>query len=87
MANHKSAEKRARQSVKRQQKNRSAKSRVHSTVRKVDEAAAAKDYKGGMTALSKAQSELARAVTKGVMPKKRAARKMSRLSAKLKKAK
>lgn len=87
MANHKSAEKRARQSVKRQQKKRARKSRVHSSVRKIDEAVAAKDYTGGMDALKTAQSEMARAANKGMLPKKRVARKMSRLSAKLKKAK
>lgn len=87
MANHKSAEKRARQSEPRQKKNRARKSRVGNAVRKVDEAVAAKDYKSGMTALSAAQRELARAASKGTLPKKRVARKMSRLAAKVKKVK
>jgi small subunit ribosomal protein S20 len=87
MANHKSSEKRARQTVKRTEENRVRKSRVSGAVRKVNEATDAKDYKGGMTALSKAQSELARAATRGAIPKKRIARKMSRLSARLKKVK
>ncbi len=87
MANHKSSVKRARQSVVKQAKNRARKGSVHAAIRTIDEAVTAKDYKAGMAALSKAQSELARAASKGTLPKKRAARKMSRLSARLKKVK
>lgn len=87
MANHKSSEKRARQTIERTKKNRSRRARVSTATRKVNDAVAAKDYKGGMEALRNVQSELSRAATKGILPKKRVARKMSRLSAQLKKAK
>ena len=87
MANHKSAAKRARQSIVKQKRNRVVKSRVHTATRKVEEAITAKDYTSAMTALKYAQPELARAAGKGKMPKKRAARKMSRISARIKKLK
>lgn len=87
MATHKSAEKRARQTVKLQAKNRARKSRVHTATRKIDEAVAKKDYKAALEALRAAQPEIARAAGKGTIPKKRAARKMSRLSARVKKLK
>lgn len=87
MATHKSAEKRARQALKLQAKNRARKSRVHTATRKVDEAVTKKDYTTAQEALRAVQPELARAASKGSMPKKRAARKMSRLSARVKKLK
>ncbi|NDE89529.1 MAG: 30S ribosomal protein S20 [Alphaproteobacteria bacterium] len=87
MATHKSAEKRARQSVKLQAKNRARKSRVHTATRKVEEAVTKKDYAAATAALRAAQPEIARAASKGMLPKKRAARKMSRLSARIKKLK
>jgi small subunit ribosomal protein S20 len=87
MATHKSAEKRARQSVERQKLNRARKSRVSSATRKIDEAIAKKDYKGAAEALKAAQPEIARAGSKGALPKKRAARKISRLAARVKKLK
>ena len=87
MANHKSSEKRARQTTRRTERNRVRKSRVGTALRKVNEAVDAKDYKGAMEALNVAQSELARAASRGALPKKRMARKMSRLSARVKKTK
>lgn len=87
MATHKSAEKRARQTLVRTARNKARKSRVHTATRKIDEAVAKKDYKAAQEALRLAQPELARAASKGMIPKKRAARKMSRLSARVKKLK
>lgn len=87
MANHKSAEKRARQSVKLQKTNRARKSRVSGAVRKVEEAITTKQYDAAMTALRTAQPELARAAGKKSVSKKRTSRKLSRLSARIKKLK
>jgi len=87
MANHKSAAKRAIQSVKRQKINRATKSRVHGVTRKVEETIVGKSYDAAMAALRAAQPELARAAAKGIIDKKRASRKLSRLSARIKKLK
>lgn len=87
MANHKSAAKRAKQAEVRQKRNRARKSRVHTALRKVEEAIMKKDYKGALEALRAAQPELARAAGKGVVPEKRASRKLSRLSSRVKKLK
>lgn len=87
MANHKSAAKRARQSVRRNAVNKARKSRVHTATRKVEEAIAKKDYKAAQEALRAAQPEMARAAGKGTLTKQRVARRMSRLSARVKKLK
>jgi small subunit ribosomal protein S20 len=87
MATHKSAEKRARQTVVRTVRNKARKSRVHTAIRKIDEAVAKKDYKAAQEALKAAQPEIAKAASKGTLPKKRASRKISRLAARVKKLK
>lgn len=87
MATHKSAEKRARQTIVRTARNKARKSRIHTATRKVEEAVAKKDYKAAVEALRAAQPELAKAASKGTLPKKRASRKISRLSARVKKLK
>lgn len=87
MATHKSAEKRARQTIVRTARNKARKARVHSATRKVEEAITKKDYKAAQEALRSAQPEIARAAGKGTLHKKRAARKLSRLSARVKKLK
>ncbi|MBI3419836.1 MAG: 30S ribosomal protein S20 [Proteobacteria bacterium] len=84
MATHKSAEKRARSTARKQVVNRARRTRAHSALVKVESAITAKDFKGAMAALRAAQSELARAAGKGIISKNRAARKMSRLSARIK---
>ncbi|MBV8118935.1 MAG: 30S ribosomal protein S20 [Alphaproteobacteria bacterium] len=80
MANHKSAEKRIRQIEKRTAINRSRMSRVRSFVKKVEAAIASGDKVAAQSALQLAQPELHRAITKGVMPKNTASRKLSRLA-------
>lgn len=80
MANHKSAEKRIRQTEKRTAINRSRMSRVRTFVRKVEAAIASGDKAGAQSAFQQAQPELHRAITKGVMHKNTAARKLSRLA-------
>ena len=80
MANHKSAEKRLRQTQKRTAINRSRMSRVRTFVKKVEAAIATGDKGAAQAALQLAQPELHRAITKGVLHKNTASRKLSRLA-------
>ncbi len=80
MANHKSAAKRARQSVKRNKRNTTVMSSVRTFEKKLRTAIAAGDKKGAEEALRAYMSKAAKAATKGVMHAKTAARKLGRLS-------
>ena len=80
MANHKSAEKRIRQTEKRTALNHSRMSRVRTFVKKVETAIASGDKVAAEAALQQAQPELHRAITKGVMHKNTVSRKLSRLA-------
>ena len=84
MPNSLSAKKRARQNEKRYAVNRARRSRIRTFLRKVEEAIAAGDQSAAKAALEAAQPELMRGVTKGVMHKNTASRKMSRLSSRVK---
>ncbi|MGV6804137.1 MAG: 30S ribosomal protein S20 [Ruegeria sp.] len=84
MANSPQAKKRARQNEKRYAINKARRSRIRTYLRKVEEAIASGDKDAATTALRAAQPELMRGVTKGVFHKNTAARKMSRLSARVK---
>lgn len=84
MAQHKSAEKRIRQTERRTEVNRARRSRVRTFVKKVETAIAAGNKKEATDALKLAQPELMRAVSKGAFKKSTVARKMSRLSARVK---
>ena len=64
--------------------NKARRSRIRTFIRKVEEAIAGGDKEAANTALKDAQPEIMRAVTKGVMKKNTAARKVSRLSARVK---
>ncbi len=86
MANHKSAAKRARQTVKRNETNRARRSKVRSLAKAVEVAAAGKDVGTAKTALRAAESVLARAAGRGTLHKRTAARKTSRLAKRVKKA-
>lgn len=81
MANHKSALKRARQSEKRRVRNRSGRSAVRKHVKQFEEAAAGEGDAKAM--LPSVMSAIARASSKGFMPKRRASRKIARLSRRL----
>lgn len=83
MANHKSAEKRIRQTAKRTAINRTRMSRVRTFVKKVETAIAGGDKDAAQSAYRLAQPELHRAVTKGVMHRNTVARKLSRLAARI----
>lgn len=85
MANHKSSEKRNRQTITRTATNRARESRIRTFVKGVEAAIAAGDKKAANEALKAAQPEIMRGVSKGVLKKETASRKMSRLSARIKK--
>lgn len=84
MANSPQAKKRARQNEKRHEINKARRSRIRTFLRKVEEAIASGDKDAAGAALKAAQPELMRGVTKGVYHKNTVARKMSRLSARVK---
>ena len=84
MAHHKSAKKRIRRNARSAVSNRSRVSRIRTFVKKVETALAAGDKDGAATALKAAQPELQRGVGKGVIHRNTAARKISRLSARVK---
>lgn len=84
MANSPQSKKRARQNEKRFAVNKARRSRIRTFLRKVEEAIASGDKEAATAALRAAQPELMRGVTKGVLHKNTAGRKMSRLSARVK---
>jgi small subunit ribosomal protein S20 len=84
MANSAQAKKRGRQIERRTEVNKARKSRIRTFLKKVDEALETGEEKLALDALKKAQPELMRGVSKGLMHKNTAARKMSRLSSRVK---
>jgi small subunit ribosomal protein S20 len=84
MANTIQSKKRARQNEKRYAVNKARRSRIRTYLRKVEEAIASGDKEAAAAALRATQPELMRGVTKGVFHNNTAARKMSRLSARVK---
>jgi small subunit ribosomal protein S20 len=84
MANSPQSKKRARQNERRFAVNKARRSRIRTYLRRVEEAIASGDQEAATAALRAAQPELMRGVTKGVVHKNTAARKISRLSARVK---
>ncbi|MCP4821031.1 MAG: 30S ribosomal protein S20 [Shimia sp.] len=84
MANSPQAKKRARQNERRLEVNKARRSRIRTSLRKVEEAIASGDKEAATAALRAAQPELMRGVTKGIYHKNTASRKMSRLAARVK---
>ena len=80
MANHKSALKRARQNTIRQLRNKTYKTRIKNVVKTVMSAAGKNSSETALTDLNTAKSVIDRAAKKGIIHKKTAARKISRLS-------
>ena len=85
MAHHKSAKKRIRQTERRTAVNRARVSRVRSFIKKVESAIDAGDTAGAQAAFLAAQPEIHRGVTRGVLHRNTAARKLSRLHARIRK--
>jgi small subunit ribosomal protein S20 len=84
MANTKSAKKATRQAARRTQVNKSRVTRARTAVRSVEEAIAAGDKDAAIAALKSAAPTLVRTAQKGVLHKKTASRKVSRLNARVK---
>lgn len=84
MANHPSAKKRATRNAKRGDINKARMGALRTTLKKVETAIASGDQKKAEAALRGAQPQLSRGVNKGLLKKNAAARKMSRLSARIK---
>ncbi|MCP4746078.1 MAG: 30S ribosomal protein S20 [Desulfobacteraceae bacterium] len=80
MANHKSALKRARQNENRRLRNRAVKTRVKSVVKIIRQAADESETETLKKTLVTAQAAIDKAAKKGVLHKRTAARKVSRLS-------
>jgi small subunit ribosomal protein S20 len=84
MANIASARKRNRQTKIRTERNQARKSRMRTFVKKVETAIAGGDKTAAAEALRAAQPEMQRAAGKGVTHSNTVARKISRLSARIK---
>ena len=80
MANSPQAKKRIRSAAARTLVNKNRRSRIRTFVKKVEGALEAGDKSAAEVALKEAQPELQRGVTKGLVHKKTAARKISRLA-------
>jgi small subunit ribosomal protein S20 len=84
MANNASARKRIRQIVTRTARNHARKARMRTFVKKVEAAIAGGDRAAATEAFRAAQPEMQRAADKGVIHDNTVARKLSRLSARIK---
>lgn len=84
MANHKSAEKAHRQSLKRAARNRSVRSRVKTFITHFKAALKTNNLETATIAFRNAESEMMKSVSKGVYHLNTAARKVSRLCQMLK---
>ena len=85
MANNPGAKKAIRKIERRTAVNKARRSRVRTFLRRFDDALKGGDVDAAKAAFIDAQSELMRAVSKGVVHKNTGARKVSRLAARLKK--
>jgi small subunit ribosomal protein S20 len=85
MANTPGAKKAVRKIARRTEVNKSRRSRVRTFLRQFDEAVSAGDKAKATAAFVEAQSEVMRAVSKGVIHRNTGSRKVSRLAAQLKK--
>lgn len=84
MAHHKSAKKRIRQTERRTGVNSASKSRVRTYVKKAEAAIASGDKESAAAALRAAEPIMQRSVSKGNLHRNAAARKVSRLSKRIK---
>ena len=80
MANTKSAKKAARQTVRRTAVNKARRTRLRSSMRKVEEAIVSGNKDAATAALKEAEPIIARTAQKGVVHRKTASRNVSRLA-------
>lgn len=85
MANHKSAEKRARQSERRRERNRQSRSRIRTLEKGFRTAVEEGKKDEGATRLREVEAAMRRAAAKGLLPKRRASRRISRMARSLNK--
>ncbi|QKF80811.1 30S ribosomal protein S20 [Halarcobacter ebronensis] len=83
MANHKSAEKRARQTGIKTERNRFYKTRIKNVVKNVLAAVETADKDKAVEAMKTANKYLHHCVSKGILKKANASRKVSRLQVKV----
>lgn len=83
MANHKSAAKRARQAVKRNNVNTSRKNSVRTHEKNLVKALTAKDTKALPELLKEFTSQIMKAAQRGIFKKEQASRKIGRLSSRV----
>jgi len=84
MANHASSKKRVRRNDRRAEINMARRSRIRTFVKKVESEISAGNADGAKEALRAAQPELHKGISKGILHKNTVARKLSRLSARIK---
>lgn len=84
MAHHASAKKRIRRNARQTKVNRDRIGRVRTFIKRVEAAITGGDKDGAQAALRAAQPEIHRGVTKGVLHRNTANRRLSRLSARVK---
>ena len=84
MAQHKSAEKRIRQTKRRTEVNRARTSRMRTAVKEAEAAVAGGDKTKALAALQASEPEMMRAVRKGLIKKNTVSRKISRLAKRIK---
>lgn len=80
MANHKSSEKRARQTIKRTEANRFYRTRLKNITKAVREAAASGDKTAAENAIKVANKNIHAFVSRGFLKKETASRRVSRLA-------
>ena len=85
MANHKSAKKRIRRNGRVTERRRARMSRIRTFATRVEQAVASGDAEKAQVALKELQPELHRGVSRGLLHKNTAARKLSRLSSRIRK--
>jgi small subunit ribosomal protein S20 len=83
VASHKSAIKRQKQALKKQEKNKSVKSMLKTLAKKVEQAVEAKSADSAKDALVKAMKAYDKAASAGIIHRTTASRKISRLSTKV----
>ena len=84
MAHHQSAKKRIRRNARRAEINRGRLSRVRSFVKSVELAIASGDKDAAQATFKAAQPEMQRGVSRGILHRNTVARKISRMSARIK---
>jgi small subunit ribosomal protein S20 len=80
LAHHKSAKKRARQDLKRRTRNRQIRGGLKTAIKSVRTAVSSGDGEAARQALRSAERVIRKAASKGVLSKKQASRRVSRLS-------